>query len=74
MEEAAKTEDPAGTHAQALAGRCKALLREFTGGDAEIQSGLNRLYQDPEHWPNTFTRPWSDEADRFIKAAMNCKT
>ena len=73
VEEAAKHEDPAGERAQKLAARWKALIREFTGGDREIQSGLNKLWSNKTHWPKDFKRPWSDEADRFIKSAMNCQ-
>ena len=73
VEEAAQSEDPGSAHGQRLAQRWKSLVREFTGGDASIQSGLNRLYSDQTHWPADFKRPWSDRADRFIKAAMNCK-
>jgi DNA-binding transcriptional MerR regulator len=73
IEAAAQSEDPAGEHAQELARRWKALVHEFTGGDTSIQSGLNKLWSDQTHWPKDFKRPWSDEADRFIKSAMNCK-
>jgi DNA-binding transcriptional MerR regulator len=73
VEAAAKTEDPAGARAQELAARWKALVREFTGGDPQIHEGLNKLYSDNTHWPSNFKRPWSDDADSFIKAAMNCK-
>ena len=73
VEAAAKTEDPAGERAQALAKRWKTLVGQFTGGDQEIQKGLNTLYNDPTHWPKEFKRPWSDEADRFIRTATNCK-
>lgn len=73
VEAAAKVEDPVGKHAQELAKRWKALVHEFTRGDASIQSGLNKLWSDPTHWPKDFKRPWSDEADRSIRAAMNCE-
>lgn len=73
VESAAKKEDPASERAQALAKRWKTLVGQFTGGDAEIHKGLNKLYNDPTHWPKDFKRPWSDEADRFIRAAMDCK-
>ena len=68
----ARNEDPASEHAQALAERWRALLRLFTGGDAAIQQGLNKLWSDPTHWPKDFKRPWSDAADAWIKRVMNC--
>jgi hypothetical protein len=36
--------DPASEPVQLLAAKWRALLREFTGGDAGIQHSLNRLY------------------------------
>jgi len=69
---AAKNEDPAGEHAQQLAGRWRGLVSQFTGGDAAIHEGLNRLWSDPAHWPKDFKKPWSDAADAWIKSAMNC--
>src|SRR5689334_19913486 len=44
--------DPASPQARALAQRCSELLRGFTGGDAEIQQGLNKLYADEANWPS----------------------
>lgn len=74
VETAATHEDPASDHAADLAKRWQELVTEFTGGDSQIREGLNKLYNDPAHWPKDFKRPWSDEADRFIRAAMNCKS
>jgi DNA-binding transcriptional MerR regulator len=65
--------DPSSDEARALAQRWRALVLQFTGGDADIQRGLNKLWSDSTHWPGDFKRPWSDAADAFIKAAMNCK-
>jgi len=72
VEAAAKDVDPSSERAQELAKRWKGLVHSFTGGDPEIHRGLNNLWSDSTHWPKDFKRPWSDEADRFIKAAMNC--
>jgi DNA-binding transcriptional MerR regulator len=58
--------DPASESAQALARRWSELLKGFTGGDTEIQSGLNKMYSDRGNWPATFPRPFSDEAGAFI--------
>jgi DNA-binding transcriptional MerR regulator len=62
--------DPADTRAQALAKRWSELLRGFTGGDAGVQQGLNKLYADKANWPSTFSKPFSDEAAEYIKKAM----
>ena len=72
VEEAAERGvDPSSEAAQILAERWRALLAQFTGGDAEIQRGLNRLWSDTSHWPKEFTRPWSDAAETFVKKALN---
>jgi DNA-binding transcriptional MerR regulator len=68
----ANAEDPTGEHAKALAARWKGLVNAFTQGDAGLHKGLNKLWSDQTHWPKDFKRPWSDEADAFIKTAMNC--
>jgi MerR family transcriptional regulator, thiopeptide resistance regulator len=64
--------DPSSDEAQTLAQRWRALIAQFTGGDAQIARGLNRMWSDSTHWPGDFKRPWSDAADAFIKSAMNC--
>jgi DNA-binding transcriptional MerR regulator len=69
---AARGSDPASDEVGELARRWRALVAQFTGGDAEIQQGLNRLWNDPTHWPADFKRPWSDAADALIKAALGC--
>lgn len=71
-EAASRREDPQSAHAQTLAQRWKALVQQFTGGDAGIHQGLNNLWSDRTHWPEGFKRPWSDAADAWIKRAMNC--
>lgn len=73
VEEAASAGvDPKSARAQALATRWRELVGQFTRGDAEVHKGLNKLWNDPKHWPKDFKRPWSDNADAFIKKAMNC--
>jgi DNA-binding transcriptional MerR regulator len=62
--------DPASEGARSLAQRWVDLLAAFTGGDSGIQQGLNRLYSDKQNWPQSFKRPYSDEAGQFIRAAM----
>jgi DNA-binding transcriptional MerR regulator len=49
--EAALGEDPASPKAQALAARWRKLLEGFTGGDSEIQKGLNKMWADQPNWP-----------------------
>lgn len=67
--------DPQSEQAQGLAARWKELLRAFTGGDPEIQKGLNKMHTDPE-WTAKFPRPYSDAAADFIHKAMggSCAT
>jgi MerR family transcriptional regulator, thiopeptide resistance regulator len=64
------SEDPAGEQARALAERWSTLVRAFTGGDAEIQCGLNKLYADQGNWPSTFQKPFSDEVWAYVKKVM----
>lgn len=64
-------EDPAGEQARALAERWSSLVRGFTGGDPEIQAGLNKLYADQGNWPSTFQKPFSDEVWAYVKNAMS---
>jgi DNA-binding transcriptional MerR regulator len=49
--ESSLNEDPAGAKAQELASRWRTLLSGFTGGDPEIQKGLNAMYADRDNWP-----------------------
>ena len=44
-------DDPAGPTAQALAARWRTLLERFTGGDPEVQKGLNTMWADKANWP-----------------------
>jgi DNA-binding transcriptional MerR regulator len=65
--------DPAGAPARALAERWAAMARGFTGGDPEIQKGLNKLYADQANWPATFQKPFRDEVWNFIRQAMKAR-
>jgi DNA-binding transcriptional MerR regulator len=49
--EAALGENPGGPKAQELAARWEKLVGEFTGGDRQIQQGLNAMYADQANWP-----------------------
>src|SRR5580658_638896 len=68
--EAALGEDPAGPKAQALAARWRKLIGAFTGGNREVQAGLNKLYADQANWPATMKKPYSDEVGAFMCRAM----
>jgi MerR family transcriptional regulator, thiopeptide resistance regulator len=63
-------EDPAGEKVQALAERWVKLVQGFTGGDPEIQEGLNKMYADKQNWPSTFPKPFSDEVQAFMMNAL----
>ena len=65
-------EDPASVRAQELAGRWKNLVGEFTGGNPEIQKGLNKMYADQDNWPEKQKQNWriKPEIMAFIMAAM----
>lgn len=70
VEEAvAAGEDPSGERARELAARWEGLIEQFTGGDAGIRENLAKLYADQSQWPQTFKKPYSDEAGAFINAA-----
>ena len=71
VEEAVKAgTDPAGAEGQALAARWSELIKGFTGGDPEIQQGLNKMYADKANWPASFPRPYGDDVQAFIMQAM----
>jgi len=65
--------DPKSERAAALADRWSDLIRSFTGGDSEIQAGLNNMYADQTNWPTNFPKPFSDAAGNFIQEAMTAK-
>src|SRR5712692_1172200 len=68
--EASLGEDPASEKVQALAERWVKLVQGFTGGDPEIQKGLNKMYADKQNWPSTFPKPFSDEVQAFMQKAL----
>jgi DNA-binding transcriptional MerR regulator len=72
--EASLGEDPAGPKAQALAARWKKLVEGFTGGDPEIQKGLNAMYADQKNWPDGPKQNWQirPEIQEFIMKALKC--
>src|SRR5580692_2310307 len=68
--EAALGEDPAGPRAQALAARWRKLIEAFTGGNRQVQAGLNKLYADQANWLATMKKPYSDAAGALMCQAM----
>lgn len=64
---------PEDERAQALANRWQNLISEFTGGNTEIQKGLNKMYADEANWQTDWKKPYSEEVQNFIVEAMKCK-
>src|SRR5947209_17537956 len=70
--EASLSEDPGSPKAQALAARWRELLSGFTGGDPEIQRGLNQMWADQPNWPEPQRTSYGikPEITAFIMRAM----
>ncbi|HEX8069523.1 MAG TPA: MerR family transcriptional regulator [Pyrinomonadaceae bacterium] len=64
---------PESARGQELAARWAELLRGFTGGDPNIQEGLNRMYADKANWPATFPKPFGDDVQAFIARAATAR-
>jgi hypothetical protein len=62
-----------GPRARALAGRWRTLVEGFTGGDPQIQQGLNRMWADKANWPAQERERFhiDPRVQAFIVAAMN---
>jgi DNA-binding transcriptional MerR regulator len=73
--EAALGEDPASAKAQALAVRWRKLLEGFTGGDPEIQKGLNKMYADQANWPEQTRQAYAikPEIMEFMMKALSAR-
>jgi MerR family transcriptional regulator, thiopeptide resistance regulator len=52
-------EPVSGPRAQALAARWRKLLEGFTGGDPEVQKGLNKMWADQQNWPGELRGQYS---------------
>jgi len=63
-------EDPGSEKSRALAVRWSELLKGFTGGNSEIEAGLNKIYADRANWPASMPKPFGDEVQAFIVEAM----
>jgi len=68
--EAAVGDDPASPKVQALAARWRKLIEGFTGGNREVQAGLNKVYADQANWPSAMKKPYSDAAGALMCRAM----
>jgi MerR family transcriptional regulator, thiopeptide resistance regulator len=68
----AANEDPASPKAQDLASQWKGLVGQFTGGNPEIQRGLNAMYNDEQNWPEERRQQHSvkPEIMNFIRKAL----
>src|SRR6266550_805459 len=69
----ARGDDPKGAGGQALAARWSELLAGFTGGDPEIQQGLNKMWADRPNWPEDKAKGFRlpAEVTDFIGRAMS---
>ena len=74
QEAVAGGEDPASEKSQALAARWSELIKGFTGGNPEIQKGLNRMYSDRQNWPASMPQPFGNDVQEFIAKAMKCRS
>jgi glutathionylspermidine synthase len=68
--EAVLGQDPASAKVQALAARWRKLIEGFTGGNREVQAGLNKLYADQSNRPATMKKPYSDEVGALMCQAL----
>ncbi len=73
--EAALGEPVTSPKAQALAARWRALVEGFTGGDREVQKGLNKMWADKANWPAGPAKQFAikPEIQTFITAAMKAQ-
>lgn len=70
---AARGEDPKSDAGQLLAARWRELLAGFTGGDPEIQQGLNKMWADKASWPEGNAKSFhiAAEVTEFIRRAQS---
>lgn len=68
-------EPPTSARAQALGARWRTLVEGFTGGDPEIQKGLNKMWADQQNWPADLrgTFQIDPKIQDFITRAMKAK-
>ena len=72
----ATNEDPTSTKAQDLAAQWKTLVGQFTGGNPEVQRGLDAMYNDQENWPEERRQQHTvkPEIMNFIRKALTTRT
>jgi len=65
-------EPPASARALALAARWRSLVDGFTGGDPEVQKGLNAMWADQQNWPEKLRGQYTIDprVQAFIVEAM----
>src|SRR5260370_21057355 len=64
-------EDPGSEKSRALAVRWSELLKGFTGGNSEIEAGLNKIEADPANLPGSMPKPFGDEVQGVLVEAIN---
>jgi len=69
----ASGENPKSDAGQLLAARWRELLAGFTGGDPEIQQGLNKMWADKANWPEGEAKSFRipSEVTDFIERALS---
>jgi hypothetical protein len=70
----ADSANPSDERAQNLVARWNDLIEEFTGGDKEIQAGLNKMYSDEKNWQTEWKKPYSADVQNFILEAIKCNS
>ena len=48
------------------------MVRGFTGGDAEIQKSVNKVWADRRNWPIALPSYFTDEVLAFMMKALSC--
>jgi MerR family transcriptional regulator, thiopeptide resistance regulator len=66
----AEGENPQSERSQKLVLRWNDLISQFTGGDAEIREGLNKMYADENNWEGNFQTEINSAVRDFISEAM----
>jgi MerR family transcriptional regulator, thiopeptide resistance regulator len=69
----ARGDDPKSDAGQLLAARWRELLAGFTGGDPEIQQGLNTMWADKANWPEGNAKSFhiGEDVTDFIRRAQS---
>jgi DNA-binding transcriptional MerR regulator len=72
----AKSLDPACPEAQQLAAQWQKLVEGFTGGNREVQKGLNAMYKDQHNWPRPAQQQYGSKPELmdFIRKTLAART